>query len=113
MLNLKTIPFPLCLSVSLLQEPYTTLFLNLQGGKFDYPNRLFTSMALSWRNCQRDTSDVKVWNDTSSKSFLIVNLFTPVCCIAGADSRAVLPAGVAGQCQSIPNGADGRERDCF
>ena len=107
-LNLKTIPFPLCLSVSLLQEPYTTLFLNLQGGKFDYPNRLFTSMALSWRNCQRDTSDVKVWNDTSSKSFLIVNLFTPVCCIAGADSRAVLPAGVAGQCQSIPNGADGR-----
>ncbi|XP_059351407.1 neurobeachin-like isoform X3 [Daphnia carinata] len=40
-------------------EPYTTLFLNLQGGKFDYPNRLFTSMALAWRNCQRDTSDVK------------------------------------------------------
>ena len=44
----------------LSQEPYTTLFLNLQGGKFDYPNRLFTSMALAWRNCQRDTSDVKV-----------------------------------------------------
>ena len=41
-------------------EPYTTLFLSLQGGKFDYPNRLFTSMALAWRNCQRDTSDVKV-----------------------------------------------------
>jgi hypothetical protein len=52
------------LSVCLSQEPYTTLFLNLQGGKFDYPNRLFTSMALAWRNCQRDTSDVKVWNDT-------------------------------------------------
>ncbi|XP_044255557.1 neurobeachin isoform X15 [Tribolium madens] len=40
-------------------EPFTTMFLALQGGKFDYPNRLFTSVALSWKNCQRDTSDVK------------------------------------------------------
>lgn len=37
----------------------TTMFLALQGGKFDYPNRLFSSVALSWKNCQRDTSDVK------------------------------------------------------
>lgn len=35
------------------------MFLALQGGKFDYPNRLFSSIALSWKNCQRDTSDVK------------------------------------------------------
>ena len=42
-----------------MKEPYTTLGLNLQGGKFDYPNRLFTSMSTSWRNCQRDTADVK------------------------------------------------------
>ncbi|XP_076665188.1 A kinase anchor protein rugose isoform X10 [Andrena cerasifolii] len=40
-------------------EPMTTMFLALQGGKFDYPNRLFSSIALSWKNCQRDTSDVK------------------------------------------------------
>ncbi|XP_050298842.1 neurobeachin isoform X6 [Anthonomus grandis grandis] len=40
-------------------EPFTTMFLALQGGKFDYPNRLFSSIALSWKNCQRDTSDVK------------------------------------------------------
>lgn len=38
----------------------TTMFLALQGGKFDHPNRLFSSIALSWKNCQRDTSDVKV-----------------------------------------------------
>lgn len=43
----------------MLQEPVTTMFLALQGGKFDYPNRLFSSVALSWKNCQRDTSDVK------------------------------------------------------
>lgn len=43
-----------------LQEPMTTMFLALQGGKFDHPNRLFSSVALSWKNCQRDTSDVKV-----------------------------------------------------
>ncbi|XP_012285868.1 neurobeachin isoform X4 [Orussus abietinus] len=40
-------------------EPMTTMFLALQGGKFDHPNRLFSSVALSWKSCQRDTSDVK------------------------------------------------------
>nr|CAD7397409.1 unnamed protein product [Timema poppensis] len=40
-------------------EPFTTMFLALQGGKFDHPNRLFSSVSLSWKNCQRDTSDVK------------------------------------------------------
>ena len=36
-----------------------TLLFSLQSGKFDHPNRLFHSVAQSWRNCQRDTSDVK------------------------------------------------------
>ncbi|XP_071511589.1 neurobeachin-like isoform X5 [Diadema antillarum] len=40
-------------------EPYTTYFLNLQGGKFDHASRTFSSMATAWKNCQRDTSDVK------------------------------------------------------
>ncbi|KAK6626033.1 hypothetical protein RUM43_006337 [Polyplax serrata] len=40
-------------------EPLTTMFLALQGGKFDHPNRLFSSISLTWKNCQRDTSDVK------------------------------------------------------
>ncbi|XP_059484361.1 neurobeachin isoform X4 [Neocloeon triangulifer] len=40
-------------------EPLTTMFLALQGGKFDYPNRIFHSISQSWKNCQRDTSDVK------------------------------------------------------
>ncbi|CAG4994377.1 unnamed protein product [Parnassius apollo] len=40
-------------------EPMTTMFLALHGGKFDHPNRLFSSIASSWKNCQRDTSDVK------------------------------------------------------
>jgi len=40
-------------------EPFTTLFLALQGGKFDHPNRLFSSVKAAWTNCQRDTSDVK------------------------------------------------------
>ncbi|XP_055586016.1 neurobeachin isoform X15 [Uranotaenia lowii] len=40
-------------------EPFSTMFLALQGGKFDHPDRLFSSIALSWKNCQRDTSDVK------------------------------------------------------
>lgn len=36
------------------------MFLAMQGGKFDHPNRLFSSIASSWKNSQRDTSDVKV-----------------------------------------------------
>jgi neurobeachin len=40
-------------------EPFTTMFLALQGGKFDHADRLFSSVSLSWKNCQRDTSDVK------------------------------------------------------
>ncbi|XP_062597787.1 neurobeachin-like isoform X2 [Saccostrea cucullata] len=40
-------------------EPFSTMFLNLQGGKFDHANRTFSSVTQSWKNCQRDTSDVK------------------------------------------------------
>ncbi|OQV18754.1 Neurobeachin [Hypsibius exemplaris] len=47
------------LSWLMRQEPFTTFFLNLQGGKFDHADRTFASMAQAWKNCQRDTSDVK------------------------------------------------------
>ncbi|KAF6084574.1 neurobeachin [Phyllostomus discolor] len=40
-------------------EPFTTFFLNANGGKFDHPGRTFSSVARSWRTSQRDTSDVK------------------------------------------------------
>uniref|UniRef100_A0A803TAM5 LPS responsive beige-like anchor protein n=1 Tax=Anolis carolinensis TaxID=28377 RepID=A0A803TAM5_ANOCA len=40
-------------------EPFTTFFLNLQGGKFDHADRTFSSISRAWRNCQRDTSDIK------------------------------------------------------
>ncbi|XP_077976450.1 neurobeachin-like isoform X2 [Styela clava] len=40
-------------------EPFTSLFLNLQGGKFDHADRTFLSVLQSWKNCQRDSHDVK------------------------------------------------------
>ncbi|XP_054598626.1 neurobeachin isoform X4 [Nothobranchius furzeri] len=40
-------------------EPFTTFFLSANNNKFDHPDRTFSSIARSWRNCQRDTSDVK------------------------------------------------------
>ncbi|XP_071609775.1 lipopolysaccharide-responsive and beige-like anchor protein isoform X3 [Heliangelus exortis] len=40
-------------------EPFTTFFLNLQGGKFDHADRTFSSVSRAWRNSQRDTSDIK------------------------------------------------------
>jgi hypothetical protein len=40
-------------------EPFTTMFLNMQGGKFDQSNRLFHAIGETWSNCQRDSHDVK------------------------------------------------------
>ncbi|XP_069496706.1 neurobeachin isoform X2 [Ambystoma mexicanum] len=40
-------------------EPFTTFFLNANDGKFDHSDRTFSAVARSWRNSQRDTSDVK------------------------------------------------------
>ncbi|XP_054611914.1 neurobeachin a isoform X3 [Dunckerocampus dactyliophorus] len=40
-------------------EPFTTFFLNANDGKFDHPDRSFSGIGHSWRNCQRDTADVK------------------------------------------------------
>eukprot|EP00736_Rhodelphis_marinus_P013944 Rmarinus@m.16402 len=40
-------------------EPFTTQFLQLQGGKFDYADRMFDSIPGAWLNCLTNTSDVK------------------------------------------------------
>ena len=40
-------------------EPFTSMFLDLQGGHFDHPDRTFFSIAQAWSNCQESTSDVK------------------------------------------------------
>ncbi|XP_075786138.1 lipopolysaccharide-responsive and beige-like anchor protein isoform X3 [Pelodiscus sinensis] len=40
-------------------EPFTTFFLQVQGGKFDHADRTFSSVSRAWRNSQRDTSDIK------------------------------------------------------
>ncbi|GFN84010.1 histone-lysine N-methyltransferase SETMAR [Plakobranchus ocellatus] len=54
-------------------EPFTSMFLNLQGGKFDHPNRIFASVAQAWKNCQRDTSDVK---ELIPEFFCLPEMFT-------------------------------------
>ncbi|XP_075956980.1 neurobeachin isoform X3 [Anarhichas minor] len=40
-------------------EPFTTFLLSANNNKFDHPDRTFSAVARSWRNCQRDTHDVK------------------------------------------------------
>ena len=57
----------------IFQEPFTTLFLNLQGGKFDHADRTFSSISRAWRNSQRDTSDIKV------QKYFILHLLLPMC----------------------------------
>lgn len=43
----------------LRQEPFTSLAIALQGGRFDCPDRLFFDLASSWESCNRSMSDVK------------------------------------------------------
>lgn len=40
-------------------EPYTTLAIQLQGGKFDHADRMFFDIAGTWNGVIEDMSDVK------------------------------------------------------
>ena len=41
------------------QEPFTTMAIELQSGRFDCPDRLFFDIAGSWNGCLTSTSDMK------------------------------------------------------
>ena len=40
-------------------EPFTSIYLDINGGKFDHPDRIFSNILLSWKMCQRGSHDVK------------------------------------------------------
>lgn len=40
-------------------EPYSTLAMQLQGGKFDHADRMFSDIGSTWNGVQEDMSDVK------------------------------------------------------
>lgn len=40
-------------------EPFTSYSLKLQGGRFDYPVRMFWSIEGTWNNCLENPNDVK------------------------------------------------------
>jgi hypothetical protein len=41
------------------QEPFTSMAIDLQSGRFDCPDRLFFDLAESWKSCNTSSSDVK------------------------------------------------------
>jgi hypothetical protein len=41
------------------QEPFTTMAIELQSGRFDCPDRLFFDLAASWDSCMTSSSDMK------------------------------------------------------
>jgi len=41
------------------QEPFTTMAIQLQSGRFDCPDRLFYDIASSWNGCMTSSSDMK------------------------------------------------------
>lgn len=40
-------------------EPFTTLSIQLQGGKFDHADRMFSDIGGTWNGVIEDMSDVK------------------------------------------------------
>lgn len=40
-------------------EPFTTLSIQLQGGKFDHADRMFSNIGGTWNSVLEDMSDVK------------------------------------------------------
>lgn len=40
-------------------EPFTTLSIQLQGGKFDHADRMFLDIGATWNGVLEDMSDVK------------------------------------------------------
>ena len=47
------------LHLMIRQEPFTTMSIALQSGRFDCPDRLFFDLAASWDGCLTSTSDMK------------------------------------------------------
>ena len=41
------------------QEPFTSMAIDLQSGRFDCPDRLFFDLTESWKSCNTSSSDVK------------------------------------------------------
>lgn len=41
------------------QEPFTSMAINLQGGRFDCPDRIFFDIQRTWNGCNNSMSDVK------------------------------------------------------
>ena len=41
------------------QEPFTSMAVDLQSGRFDCPDRLFYDINESWKSCNTSSSDVK------------------------------------------------------
>jgi hypothetical protein len=73
-------------------EPYTTYSLVLQGGKFDHADRLFHTMAATFRNCMTSAADVK---ETIPEFYYLPDMFV---------QRAVLRP------RRAPDGRAGRRR---
>jgi hypothetical protein len=58
-------------------EPYTTYSLVLQGGKFDHADRLFHTMAATFKNCLTSAADVK---ETIPEFYYLPDLFCNAQC---------------------------------
>ncbi|RLM73593.1 BEACH domain-containing protein C2 [Panicum miliaceum] len=59
-------------------EPFTTLSIQLQGGKFDHADRMFSDLSGTWDSVLEDMSDVK---ELVPEMFYLPEVFTNINCI--------------------------------
>ncbi|KAL6652262.1 hypothetical protein ACP70R_011187 [Stipagrostis hirtigluma subsp. patula] len=59
-------------------EPFTTLSIQLQGGKFDHADRMFSDLSGTWDSVLEDMSDVK---ELVPEMFYLPEAFTNINCI--------------------------------
>lgn len=74
-------------------EPFTTLSIQLQGGKFDHADRMFSDLGTTWNGVLEDMSDVKelVWVPILTEawwSYFMPKLFFLFCSVGYLESIA-------------------------
>lgn len=62
-------------------EPFTTLSIQLQGGKFDHADRMFSDIAATWSGVLEDMSDVKELVNISILSLAYYNFLLHFFCL--------------------------------
>lgn len=73
-------------------EPFTTLSVQLHGGKFAREDRMFSDIAATWKGVLQDMENVKELVSSSSLQVKSVAIYVHDTSLCFVGSRVVLPS---------------------